>query len=63
MNLKEVDCGAGNWMDLAQYGDQWRAYVRAVKNLRVPSKEPNNIKILKSKPIPSHNYTFSCQMG
>ena len=35
MDLKEVGCDPGEWIDLA--GDaQWRAYVRAVLNLRVP---------------------------
>ena len=31
MNLREVDCDPGEWMDLAE-----DAYVRAVMNLRVP---------------------------
>ena len=26
----------GNWIDLAEDRDQWRAYIRAVMNLRVP---------------------------
>ena len=30
IDLNEVVCDARNWMDLAQYRDQWRAYVRAV---------------------------------
>ena len=30
MNLREVSCDTGNWMDFAQVRDQWRAYVRAV---------------------------------
>ena len=36
MFLREVDCEAGDWIDLAQNRDQWRTYVRAVMNLRVP---------------------------
>ena len=36
MNLREVGCDPGEWMDLAEDRDQWRAYVRAVMNLRVP---------------------------
>ena len=36
MDLKEVSCVASNWMDLAEDGDQWRAYVRAVMNRWVP---------------------------
>ena len=38
MDLKEVGCDARNWMDLVQDCDQWRAYVRAVINLRFPYK-------------------------
>ena len=34
MDLKEMDCDARNWMELAQDWDQWRAYVRAVMNFR-----------------------------
>ena len=36
MYLREVGCDAGYWIDLAQDRDQWRAYVRALMNLRVP---------------------------
>ena len=36
MDLREVGCDPREWMDLAEDGDQWRAYVRAVMNLRVP---------------------------
>ena len=36
MNLREVGCDRGEWIDLAEDRDQWRAYVRAVMNLRVP---------------------------
>ena len=36
IDLREVDCNPGEWMDLAEDRDQWRAYVRAVMNLRVP---------------------------
>ena len=38
MDLKKVGCDVRNWMDLNQAWDQWRAYVRAVMNLRVPLK-------------------------
>ena len=31
MDLREVGCGPGEWMDLAEDRDQWRAYVRAVR--------------------------------
>ena len=36
MDLREVGCGAGDWIDLAQDRVYWRAYARTVINLRVP---------------------------
>ena len=36
MDSREVGCDPGEWIDLAEDRDQWRAYVRAVMNLRVP---------------------------
>ena len=36
MDLREVGCDPGEWIDLAEDRDQWRTYVRAVTNLRVP---------------------------
>ena len=36
MDLREVGFDPGEWIDLAEDRDQWRAYVRAVMNLRVP---------------------------
>jgi hypothetical protein len=36
MDLREIGWDGGNWIDLAQDRDQWRAPVRAVMNLRVP---------------------------
>ena len=36
MDLREVGCDPGEWIDLAEARDQWRACVRAVMNLRVP---------------------------
>ena len=35
MDLREVDCDPGEWIDLAEDRDQWRAHVRAVMKLRV----------------------------
>ena len=36
MDLREMGCNPGEWIDLAEDRDQWLAYVRAVMNLRVP---------------------------
>jgi hypothetical protein len=36
MDLREIGWDGGDWVDLAQDRDQWRALVRAVMNLRVP---------------------------
>ena len=36
MDLREVGCDPGEWINLAEDGDQWQAYVRVVMNLRVP---------------------------
>ena len=36
MDLEEIGISAGNWVDLAQDGDFWRALVNAALNLRVP---------------------------
>ena len=36
MDLREVNCDPGEWIDLAEDRDQWRACVREVMNLRVP---------------------------
>jgi hypothetical protein len=35
MNLQEVGGSFGDWMELAQDRDRWRALVRTVNNLRV----------------------------
>ena len=36
MDLREVGCDPGEWIDIAEDRDQWRAYVRAVMNHQVP---------------------------
>ena len=36
MDLQEMGWGCGDWMELAQDRDRWRALVRTVMNLRVP---------------------------
>jgi hypothetical protein len=36
MDHREIGCDGGDWLDLAQDRDQWRALVKAVMNLRVP---------------------------
>ena len=36
MDLQEVGGGCGDWMELAQDRDRWRALVSTVRNLQVP---------------------------
>ena len=36
MDLQEVGGSCGDWMELAQYRDRWRALVGNVTNFRVP---------------------------
>jgi hypothetical protein len=36
MDIREIGWDGGDWIDLVQDRDQWRALVNAVMNLRVP---------------------------
>jgi hypothetical protein len=36
MNLREIEWGGVDWIDLAQVRDQWKALVNKLTNLRVP---------------------------
>ena len=36
INFQKVEGGCGDWMELAQDRDRWRALVNTVRNIRVP---------------------------
>jgi hypothetical protein len=39
MDLREMGIDGANWIQLAQYRIQWRAFVNTVMNLRVPQRK------------------------
>ena len=41
MDLEEVGRGCGDWMELAQDRDRWRALVSTLMNFRVPQNAGN----------------------
>ena len=49
MNLQEVGGGCGEWMELAQDRDTWRALVSTVMNLQVPRMR--GISWLAAEPV------------
>ncbi|KAJ4448597.1 hypothetical protein ANN_10616 [Periplaneta americana] len=51
MDLREVGYDGRDWINLAQDRDQWRAYVRAAMNLRVPLKPSNQASLVYQSSI------------
>ena len=49
MDFPEVRGGCGDWMELAQDRDRWRALVNTVRNLRVPKMR--GISLLAAEPV------------
>ena len=49
MDLQEVGGRCGDWMELAQDRDRWRALVGTVRNLRVPKMR--GIYLLAAEPV------------
>jgi hypothetical protein len=41
LDLREIEWGGMNWIDLPQDGDQQRALVNTFMNLRIPCKVEN----------------------
>ena len=49
MDLQELGEGCGDWMELAQDRDRWRALVSTVMNIRVPKML--GIFLLATEPV------------
>ena len=49
MDLQEVGGGCGDWMELAQDRDRWRALMSTVMNLWVPRMR--EISLLAAEPV------------
>ena len=49
MDIQKLGGGCGDWMELAQDRDRWRALVRTVRNLRVPKMR--GISSLAAEPV------------
>jgi len=56
MDLQEVGGCCGDWMELAQDRDRWRALVSTVMNLRVPTMR--GISSLAAEPVSSSRRTL-----
>ena len=49
MDLREVGGDCGDWMELAQDRDRWRALVSTVRNIRVPKLR--GISLIAAEPV------------
>jgi hypothetical protein len=53
MDLREIGWDGGDWIDLAQDRDRWRALVKAVMNLRLAHLEwLHNSQLLQKRSAP-----------